>query len=159
MTYRKPLVLNGTQVQNIQAGDSLDPSTFSTLQQQSLTNGEASVALTCGQPVYLSAASTVKRAQANAALTQRVVGIVSDPTIAAAANGLVALAGPITLTTAQWDAVTGQTGGLTPGPYYLDPASPGKLSTVGTSGQYFVPIGNAINTTTLAINLQPSILL
>lgn len=162
MANRKPLVLNGTQVQNIQAGDTLDPTTYSTLQTQSVTNGEATAALVIGAPAYLSASATAKRAQANAALTTVALGLVSDASIAAAAVGNVALAGPLTATTAQWDAVTGGSGGLTPGSaYYVDPANAGKLTATGTStaGQYLAPVGRAISSTVMAVAVQSTILL
>ena len=68
-------------------------------------------------------------------------------------------------TTAQWDAVvTGQTGGLTFNSlYFLDPTSPGKLTTTppttAGSGQCNVLVGRAMSTTELALNIRDPILL
>ncbi len=62
--------------------------------------------------------------------------------------------GPITLTTAQWDARTGQSGGLTPkATYYLSPTAQGKLTTTkpNVGGQFIAPLGFALNATTLMI--------
>jgi hypothetical protein len=61
------------------------------------------------------------------------------------------------LTTAQWDAVTGQVGGLTPGPYYVSAAAQGMLTTVQpvAPGSFVTQVGLALNPTTLL--LQPSI--
>jgi hypothetical protein len=64
---------------------------------------------------------TFKRANAGAAGTKGVLGLVIDAAIAVSATGRVQTAGLVTFTTAQWDSITGQTGGLTPGTlYYLD---------------------------------------
>ncbi len=64
--------------------------------------------------------------------------------------------GIVELTTDQWDAVTGQTGGLTvAGVYYLDDntsdADAGKLST--TPGTKIAQVGVALNVTTMLVGL------
>ena len=53
-------------------------------------------------------------------------------------SGVIATGGPLTASTAQWDAITGQVGGLTPNTrYYLDPTTAGKLTITApiTAGQ------------------------
>lgn len=159
MTLRKPVVQVGTQLGNIQAGDTLDP--IYTVQQQLWTNGDATAAV-IGAPVYLSGSATFIKARANAAATSRVAGLVAATSIAVAAQGVVQASGPLVATTAQWDAVTGQTGGLTVDAfYYLDPAAAGKLTATAptTTGQYIAPVGQAQDATTLLVGIQPTFLL
>lgn len=123
----------------------------------SFTNGEAS-AIAIGRAVYCSAAGAVKLANANAGSTTVVVGLVKDTSIASAAAGAIANAGFLEATTGQWDAVTGQTGGLTFGvAYYLDNATAGKITSTPPASGYVVSIGVAMSTTKLAINIQPPI--
>ena len=63
-------------------------------------------------------------------------------------------AGPCTLTTDQWDRVTGGTGGLTPHSTYYLSATRGKLTTsVLESPDYVAPIGFALTATTMMIQI------
>ncbi len=128
----------------------------------SLTNNEAT-AVVCGAPVYANAAAGFLKAKANAAGTQIVIGLVGvSPSIAAGAAGAVAHAGPLTLTTTEWDAVTGQAGGLTTGvAYYLDPTTAGKLTTTAPSAvtQYVREVGIALSTTTMLVRVGQGVLL
>lgn len=159
MATKKPLVLYGTQTSQIQPGDTLDP--LYTAQQQNLTNGDATSAV-IGSAVYISGSDAFIKARANASGTSRVVGLVAATSIAAAALGLVQLGGPLAATTAQWDAVTGQTGGLTAGAFYfLDASTAGKITSTApsTAGQYVAPIGQAQDATTMLIQVGPTILL
>lgn len=60
--------------------------------------------------------------------------------------------GPVHLTTAEWDAVTGQTGGLTTGDrYFTSHVDPGKLvrATSITPGDFIVFVGTATSPTDL----------
>ena len=63
--------------------------------------------------------------------------------------------GPLTLTTEQWDARTGGSGGLTPGDtYYLSSATSGGLTTTPPSHpDYETIIGFAISSTTMMVNI------
>jgi hypothetical protein len=120
----------------------------------SFTNGEAS-AIAIGRAVYCSAAGSVKLANANAAGTTIVVGLVAATSIASAASGAIANSGFLTATTGEWDAVTGQTGGLTFGAtYYLDNATAGKITSTAPSSGYVVAVGVAMSTTKLAIQIN-----
>lgn len=161
MALRKPLVIVSGVVQQIQAGDTLDAAVAGG-DQIILTNDEAS-AVVIGAPVYIDANDGFKKAQANAAATTKVRGLVAKaPNIANATTGPVQTNGVLTATTAQWDAVAGTTGGLTAGTtYYLDPATAGKItpSAPSTVGQYVVTIGVAISTTELSIEIAQPILL
>lgn len=160
MTVRIPLVVVNGQVQQLQTGDSISVSSTSSIQ-LSLTNNEAATINIC-QPVYIDAANGVKLAKADAATTAKFFALVGDATIAAASAGNFYVEGILTATTTQWDAVTGDVGGLTAGDiYYLDAATAGKITKTAptTVSQYIVRIGRAINTTDLEIDHNLSILL
>ncbi len=154
MATRVPLVIVAGEVQQLQSGDQIVVQTAQ-IDVRIVTNGEASVALVIGAPVYVFGAGSVKRAQGNALSTSKVLGLWVDPSTAAAATGQVGLNGLLTATTTQWDAVTGQTGGLTSGAiYYVDPVTAGKLTSTAPStvGQVVAPVGIALSTTDFEIN-------
>lgn len=162
MATRKPLVIGANGLpQQLQAGDELGANVAS-VQVRTRTNANAGNIVKC-TPVYKNAvADEVDKARANAAATAVVYGLVYDTTIATTAQGQIATDGPLVATTTEWDAVTGQTGGLTPGAlYFLDPATAGKLTTSApsTTGQLIVPVGQATSTTELEISIELPILL
>lgn len=131
-----------------------NPSTGSTI---TATNGEAT-AITIGKVVYISAGDTVKLANANAVGTKNAVGLVFDTSVNSSAAGSVAVAGSITATTAQWDSVTGQSGGLTAGAkYYLSNTIAGGLTTTAPVTGYVASIGYALSTTKFVLNIGPAI--
>jgi len=157
MTVRLPLVIGSSGLpQQLQPGDAISAPT-NTPSIRSVTNGEASAALTLGMPVYASAADTVKRGKADTFATAKLCGLCYDPTIAAAAAGNVASSGVLIGTTAQWDAVvTGQSGGRAFGTMYcLDPANAGKLTATPptTVGQVITWVGTAISATELELSI------
>ncbi len=120
-------------------------------------NGNAG-AIVCGAPVYVKSATQYDKAQANAAATSGLLGFQKDVSVAAGGNGTIQTNGVIALTTAQWDAVAGTTGGLAFGTvYYLDPANAGKITATAPStvGQFVVPVGRALSTTELSIDINP----
>lgn len=160
MAARKPLVLVAGQIQQIQAGDTLNCA-VSTIDASSLTNDNAGT-INIGQPVYVKSNGHVDLAEANASGTCTVFGLVQDTTIATAVAGNVQTDGIFTATTTQWDAAAGTTGGLTPGTiYYLDPATAGKLTATApsTAGQYVVQVGIAESATTMKLWIRSPILL
>lgn len=160
MPARKPLVIISGLVQQLPTGDTLD-APVSEVDVIALTNGSSSAA-TIGTPVYISAANTFQPSRANAALTAKVLGLVRDASVAASSQGIVQTDGVLAATTAQWDAITGQTGGLTSGAtYFLSAAVAGKLTTTAptATNEYVLAVGEAISTTTLEIASQPRILL
>ncbi len=92
-----------------------------------LVNDEATT-VAIGSPVYCDASTGFRKARANAAATGPVLGLLTTDVLSAA-TGLVQFGGAITLTTAQWDAVAGTSGGLAFNvPYYLSAATAGKLT-------------------------------
>ncbi len=157
MSLRKPLVIVNGRVRQIAAGDTIDAqiSEVDVVNQQNNNAG----AIVIGSPVYNDGAGTVDLAQADAAATVEVLGLVKEPTIAAAASGAIQTDGILAATTAQWDTITGDVGGLTAGSvYYLDPDTPGLLTTTAPTAvsDFVVRIGKAISTTEMEISiLQP----
>lgn len=160
MTPRKPIVLVNGQYQQLQASDTLD-ATVSEQEILSLTDGE-STSIAIGQAVYISAADTVKKALADASGTKDVIGLVAQASINASSSGIIKTSGVLSASTTQWDAVTGGSGGLTPNSrYYLDSSTAGKLTATAptTAGQYVCPVGLAISTTEMKIDILQTILL
>lgn len=147
-TYRRPLKAIGTGAGVLRA-------------QLPLLNGSGgTVAL--GAPVYGISAGQFSKALANALATSSVIGLVADATVLNGASGVVVTSGPVTGTTAQWDAITGQVGGLTPNThYYLDPTTAGKLTITAPSaaGKVVAPVGLAISALTMIVNVQATELL
>lgn len=160
MPARKPLVIISGLVQQLPAGDTLD-APVSEVDVIALTNGTAS-AVPIGTPVYVSAANSFQLSRANASATAKVIGLVQSASVAASGNGAVQTDGFLTATTAQWDAVTGQTGGLTVGStYYLSAAAAGRITTAAptATGEYVLEVGEAISTTALEITKSTRVLL
>lgn len=129
-----------------------DPTILST------TNGDVA-AIVRGAPVVLSGGQFV-RGDANAAGTAPVIGLAR----VAGAPGQIVVAqvlGVLTLTTAEWDAVTGQVGGLTPNASYYLSTVTGRITTVApvNPGEFVVEIGRAVTSTIMLIQTEPPILL
>jgi hypothetical protein len=157
MALRKPLVIVNGQTQQLQSGDSIAMQDT----EFNLTNHEVG-AVVCGAPVYIDAVGGFKKAQANAAATADVIGLVAQtPSIAASGTGAVCVQDVLTLTTTQWDAITGLSGGLVPGKYYLDPVTSGKMTNTAptTTGQLVVELGRALSATDFKVEIKASILL
>ncbi len=152
MALRKPTVMINGQLQDLPATDTISVTSVQT-DVTALINGEAT-AVAIGFAAYIFSAGTFKKALANAAATTRAIGLVYDLTITNGASGNVTTDGPMTATTTQWDAATGQTGGLTPGaPYYLDPTTAGKITPTAptTAGQYVIQVGVAFSATVMDV--------
>lgn len=107
-----------------------------------------------GNVVSSTTDGQIQFANAAAADTSNVIGLARSANEEAPVD--VTYAGPFTLTTAQWDAVTGQSGGLTPqAKYYLSPTTAGHLTTTKPTagGNFAVYLGFALSSTTLMINI------
>ncbi|WEM34501.1 hypothetical protein [Xanthomonas phage X1] len=125
----------------------------------SLTNGNAG-AIVIGRAVYISGANTCDVANANNYGTASVIGIATSVTTASGAAVNVAVSGVVTATTAQWDVVTGQSGGLTTGAkYYLSNTTSGALTTTAPVTGILAPVGIAVSTTKLALRLERVVVL
>lgn len=121
-----------------------------------LTNNDGAT-VNIATTVYSDTSGTFKKARANADATSKPIGILAATTNNAA-SGSVVTHGEITATTGQWDAVTGQSGGLTAGSrYYLSESTAGNLSTTAPTTGYYVEVGVALSTTKLKVNIGPRI--
>lgn len=116
------------------------------------TNGETSAVAICS-PVYLSAAGIFKLGINTAAINSKIIGVTSTA-IGIGATGNIITSGEVTATTAQWDAVTGQIGGLVFDTVYFLSALTGKLTNVPPTAGYLVSVGTAISSTKLLIDLS-----
>ena len=99
-------------------------------------------------------------AQADSVSNAKVLGLVAEASVADATPGGVQTDGLIVGTTGQWDAVTGQTGGLTPdAQYWLDPTTEGMLTPTAptTNGQVVAPVGCALSTTEMEIEIGQTV--
>jgi hypothetical protein len=124
-----------------------------------LTNNQGST-INIAQVVYSDASGSVKLARSNATGTKDAIGLVSSTTISNAATGNIITAGVVTATTGQWDAVTGQSGGLTTNSYYyVSSATAGNLTTTApdTTGNWAVPVGIALSSTQMKLTLPGAI--
>ena len=151
MPARRPMVTINGQLQSLPVGDTID-GPVSEVDIIALPNGTGS-SVAIARAVYPTT-NGFGLAQANASATKNVVGLVKDPSVASNASGNIQSDGVFVATAAQWDAVTGQTGGLTPGAiYYLSPTTAGAITSTppSTTGQYVVQVGIALSTTALDI--------
>ena len=148
-------IVVGTNTSNI----STNTSNISDLMDQitvELTNSD-SVTITIGTPVYSS--SGFKRAKADSSSTTKVIGLAFEDT-SAAGSGRIQTVGIITATTGEWDIVTGDSGGLTPNTlYYLSETTAGKLKLIAPTTGYVSPVGIAVSSTQLRIEILNTILL
>ena len=156
MAIKKPLVLGSDgRPQQLQSGDSID----------SVETGQLTVVaddtLIAGSPVYGSAAGHVDKARANASGTSRVLGLTREG-IASAASGQIQCNGFMELSTAEWDAAFGTSGGLTVDTtYYLSAATAGLGTATCPSsvGQLVIILGVAVSTEILRLQISEPILL
>ncbi len=160
MATRKPLVIVDGLLRQMAAGDILDAQ-LDEVDFVSADNDEIG-AIVIGTPVYINGADTVKKALADAIGTANILGLVVDVTVAASDPARILTDGRLAATTAQWDAVTGEVGGLTPGSvYYLDPDTAGNLTTTAptTDTEVVARVGKALSTTILEVSVSQPILL
>jgi len=152
MAERRPLVEIAGEVQELPLGDNL-PSAADVL---SRTFTSAVIA---GAPQYVDGNGSVDNARANAEGTSQVLGLARAA--AGPGTGQIHTDGVITLTTGEWDAVAGTTGGLTAdAKYWLSAAVAGRLVSAAptVAGQYVVEVGTALSTTELNVRIRRRIL-
>jgi len=142
---KKPLVLTNGEIEQLQAGDSLS----SVPNSLELVNGDIADAPVC-VPVYISASNTFLHAVGEN--FPNAIGITSEP-ILMAASGIVQTDGKLSALTSDWDLMTGQIGGLTPGAtYYLGLAI--GLTPIPPTAGFLVRVGIAVNATDLEIKIS-----
>lgn len=154
---RKPLVLIDGEFVAMPSGDVVDPASLpasSSPATVQMTNGNAG-ALVIGTPVYCKSNGDADKGSTSNADSAELVGLVSDTTIASAAVGNVQTSGQLSASTAQWDALLGTTGGLTPGSDYFLNTS-GSMG-VNPSGPRAVKCGKALSTQKFLIRIEPSV--
>lgn len=109
-----------------------------------------------GMAVYQPAASGVGLSQGvTAGLVGRCIAL-SIRTTPAGEEGIFQYGGLVTLSTADWDAVAGTTGGLARGSfYYVSAATPGHLTSTKPSseGTEAVRVGVALSAKTLLLGI------
>lgn len=157
MATKKPLVMGTDGLpQQLQATDTLGL----TSETGQITQ-TATPVLIAGNAVYTSGTDAVSKAQANATGTKDVLGLVLTA-VAAGAAGVIQANGVVVLSTAQWDAVCGTTGGLVFNTrYFLSPTSAGLMTSAvpTTVGQYVAYVGRALSTTEMLVEPSVPILL
>ncbi len=154
MATRKALVMNTGRIERLQSGDTLNAD-VAEIDLIEVNNGNAGTIDIC-QAVYIDGNDSVDLAKADAAGTMDMIGLVKDVTIVSSADGMVQTDGILAATTGQWDAVTGDTGGLTAGTvYYLDASTAGFITSTApiTVSQFVVQLGRAISTTEMEISI------
>lgn len=157
MATKKAIVMGSDgRLQQLQSGDTLGG-----VSETGQVSQTADATLIAGQACYSTAADHVGKAKADASGTKDVLGL-ATAAITSAASGTIQCNGILALTTAQWDALCGTTGGLTFNvPYFLSAGTAGLLaSTVPTTvGQYVCEVGRALSTTEMMIDIRPPVLL
>ena len=148
MALVKPLVLVNGQIQQIQAGDTLNAA-VAEQEILTLTNSDAAASV-LGELFYIFGAGAVKKAKSDAAGTAR-GAVIAKATIASAATGSF-----------QSSGIIAGLSGLTVGSvYYASAATAGAITATAPStvGQYVQEIGQALSTTDLLFNPKAPILL
>jgi hypothetical protein len=121
----------------------------------------ADATLIAGNAVRATTAGHVGKGQANAVNTSRIVALATAG-VTSGASGTFQTNGVVILTTGEWDAVTGGSGGLTPdSEYFLSATTAGLLTTTAptTAGHVVKPLGVALSTTELALRILSEVLL
>jgi len=148
MAKKKPLVITNGLIEQLQPGDRLDLSR--SVSKVNNTGGTLNIAT----PVYVTGGNA-NPAQADTISTSRVSGFTTE-TVADTDPVDVQTDGLLIATTGEWDAVTGQTGGLTEGTtYYLSEATAGQMTVNAPTvdGDIVVPLGQALSSTEFEIEI------
>lgn len=120
------------------------------------TNADSSTAVS-GMAVFSFGAGTFKLGRADSVNTCEIVGLMVEDVLSNG-SGRFQCNGEVTLTTAQWDAVTGATGGLTPGAtYFLSNVSSGKMTPTVPSTGVIARLGVALDATKFLVKIEPTI--
>lgn len=131
MAIKRPLVLGANaRLELLQPGDELflgvyNPHTF-------MFQNMSGVDLLAGTPVYCDG-SSVFVSSASSSITAHVSGFLTEDT-ADGSQSKIQIDGIITLPTNKWNAITGQTGGLTSGSYYFLSTVGGKVTVTAPNG-------------------------
>jgi len=149
MAKKKPLVITNGVVERLQPGDHIDLSRSATK-----TNNTGNT-LNKATPVYVNGGDAIP-GKADAISTARISGF-TEATVADGATVDIQTDGIFVATTTEWDAVTGQTGGLTEGSeYYLDATTAGMMTATApdSDGEIVAPLGRALSSTEFDIEIS-----
>lgn len=118
------------------------------------TNGQGGSLVICA-PVYIKSDGTIAKAAYTSVALSLWIGLVYDTSIANGDVGYVQTGGIFEATTAQWDTVTGGSGGLTPGAaYYVGAAGLLTATKTTTSTQVPTLVGIAHSATKLQLGAR-----
>ena len=160
MAVKIPLVLATTGgIEQLQAGDVIAGGASNAL--NLATHSSVAAAITKGSPCRYSSAGKVQMARADALANARVLGL-AQAGVAADTDLFLTTFGLVTMTTAEWDVLTGGAGGLTAGAlYFLDPATVGGITLTAptTVGECVVELGLSLANTEMLLAIKAPILL
>lgn len=152
MTLRPPLTINAGQPEQLPFTDSL-----LIRDHYALVENDNASPLIPGTPVYVVSDGVVDKAQANNLATAKVFGL-AVATINPGEIGYVQMAGLLTLTTTEWDAVFADldTGLQFNADYFLVATSAGVAADTveDDTGNWAVRLGRALSDTTFHIDIQ-----
>jgi hypothetical protein len=116
----------------------------------------AAATLPIGTPVYgvTPDSDTVDAAKADNLATSYLLGALYRPSTIGDRT-LVQTRGALTMSEAEWNVLTGLTGGLTPGPYFLSKLTAGQIVSAVPTGAYASMYGYALNSITMILTPQP----
>lgn len=164
---------------DLQADDPIDDSSLHPVVQESTGGGTGgtgdgnitrsflnvdSITLNPGAPIYSPSAGGMA-GSCGLRLKKGVIGFVSstDP-VPPGGSGSVLVEGTVSLSTQQWDVVTGTLGGLVRGQkYFLDFTNPGflkmtpDLSNLPSNFIYLVAVGYALSPLEMKLEIQPAV--
>ena len=153
----KPLVIEAGQIRQLAAGDTLDA--VVTAKEVVTIESASGVTLNAGDAVYIDSAGKLNLASGGATASKYPIGFVRGQTdgttsnIAAGSQVEVQTDGIFTIS--DWTAVLGSST-LSPGTkYYLSSATAGNITATApsSSNHFIVPIGRAISTTSMYIEV------
>jgi hypothetical protein len=121
-------------------------------------SAQADSNMNAGQPVYLKSNGHIDLARANAIGTSIVVGLLLSDVLSTFAGAYIKDG---SLYLVDWTAVIGVASLALGATYYLDPDLAGCLTAIAptSTGKFVCSVGQAVSTKTLAIEIQPKILL
>ena len=148
--------LRRVSTHNYTSVNPVEPTPVYTLPEEAFSSQADSDQL-IGQPVYVTSAGSTALAKADQSSTSGVVGFTVTSALSGSTSNYVTGGKLILL---DWSSVAGSVS-LVPGSvYYLDANVAGHITNIlPGNGNYLVRVGRAVSTTTLDIEIEPSVLL
>lgn len=163
MALRRPIVLGTTgRKELLQSTDTIFLGATNVHGIEFTNTSGSSIA--AGTPVYLLNNSVYLADQGAGEPASWVQGLVTSA-VGSGSGGVIQMSGVLTLTTGEWDALVGTTGGLTPNSkLWLHLTLAGKLTPVlppmlTTVNKYLLGVGRAVNATAFEISIASRVLL